>query len=340
MTEPIQQQLLGHLLGALDDDEYARVDARLEYDEEYCRELARWRQRLGRLEAMRPDFEPPPGLAERTCRYVAECISLIDSSPDWGPWRRMRPLPTPPGQINYLGWLDMAVLALLLMTVGSLIFPAIDNSRFQARLATCQDSLRQFGLALDQYGARHQTALGRLADNGRLTAAGLAAAGSLPEGYLGDSRRAARPNAWLAIQDAWRGHASNETQLAILQRPATAVAGIGVRLAPEPPSGGVQTVDDPYDNWPGTWRDGTTNRRRPLPSPAEVPLLADAPSADLPGQGYLGHDGRGRNVLFEDGHIGFLPNAVPPDSAEGLLSHDEDSVMAGVSVPVVLVSGH
>ena len=151
----------------------------------------------------------------------------------------MRPFPAPPSRINRVGWLDMAVVALLLMTAGALIFPAIDSSRFQARLAVCQDSLRQFGLALDQYGDRQQTALGRLADDGRLTRAGVVAAGLLPDGYLSDSRRAACPDAWLAAQGAWRGCASNGTQLAILQRPATAVAGIGLRLAPEPQFGGV-----------------------------------------------------------------------------------------------------
>ena len=240
MTEPMHQQLLGHLLGALDDDEHARVDARLEHDEEYCRELARWRQRLGPLEAMRPDFEPPPGLAERTCRYVAACMPVLGSSPAWGPWRRMTSLPAPPSRINRVGWLDMAVVALLLTTAGALLFPAIDSSRFQARLAACQDSLRQFGLALNQYGDRQQTALGRLADNGRLTSAGVFAAGLLPDGYLSDSRRAVCPDAWLAAQGAWRGCASNGTQFAILQRPATAVAGIGLRLTPEPQFGGVR----------------------------------------------------------------------------------------------------
>ena len=58
----MHQQLLGHLLGALDDDEHARVDARLEHDAEYCRELARWRQRLGPIGGDAARFRAAAGL--------------------------------------------------------------------------------------------------------------------------------------------------------------------------------------------------------------------------------------------------------------------------------------
>ena len=70
MTDSIHQQLLGHLLGALDDEEQVWVDQRLEHDESYQRELILWRRRLSPLEAIRPDFDPPPDLAGRTCRMV------------------------------------------------------------------------------------------------------------------------------------------------------------------------------------------------------------------------------------------------------------------------------
>ena len=70
-SDPLHQQLLGHLLGALDDDEQEWVESRLERDEEYRRQWMEWRRRLAPLLAMRPDCEPPPGLAEQTCRFVA-----------------------------------------------------------------------------------------------------------------------------------------------------------------------------------------------------------------------------------------------------------------------------
>jgi hypothetical protein len=69
----MHHQLLGYLLGALDDNEQRSVEARLEYDAEWRHQLMHWRQQVVPLAALRPDFEPPAGLAERTCRYVADC---------------------------------------------------------------------------------------------------------------------------------------------------------------------------------------------------------------------------------------------------------------------------
>jgi anti-sigma-K factor RskA len=67
----MQQQLFRCLLGALDDKEQQSVETRLEHDMQWLRHLAHWRQRSAPPEASGLDFEPPAGLAERTCRYVA-----------------------------------------------------------------------------------------------------------------------------------------------------------------------------------------------------------------------------------------------------------------------------
>ncbi len=71
MTDPVQEQLLGHLLGALDDSEQEQVAVRLRSEPEFREQLALVRSRLEPLSAARCDFLPPPGLAERTCRFVA-----------------------------------------------------------------------------------------------------------------------------------------------------------------------------------------------------------------------------------------------------------------------------
>jgi prepilin-type processing-associated H-X9-DG protein len=202
----------------------------------------------------------------------------------------------------------VVVVALLLVTTGALILPAIDGSRFQARLDSCQDGLRQFGLALTQYGQHQGGALMRLASNGRLTPAGVFAAGLLRDRHLTDSRRIVCPDAWLAAQ--------------------------GEKMGTGTSPGGTQA-----DNWPGTWRDGTTAGWRSPPSPAGVPLLADAPSADLPGQSFSSHGGRGRNVLFEDGHLSFVPTVARRDAADWFRPSGEGSAAAGISAPIVFVGG-
>jgi len=294
----MHQQLLGHLLGALDDAEQERVDARLERDEEWRRELAQWRRRLAPVEAVWPDIEPPRGLTARTCRFVA--ASLPVPADLLTPRRRMSSDLTPPSRVAGVGWCDVAVVALLLVTTGALLLPAIHRSRFHTRLAACQDSLRQFGAALTQYGRRHGDPLSRLAGNGRLTTAGVFAVGRFPDGLLTDRRQAVCPDAWLAVQ-------------------------------------GAAPVSS--HNWPGTWRNGTTNDLRLPRSPADVPLLADAPSADLPGQILGSHGGQGRNELFEDGHVCFLPYSAPPDSVDMFLCRGGAPSAAAISTPILLVRG-
>ena len=252
----------------------------------------------------------------------------------------MTPNPVPPGRVAHVGWLDMAAVALLLATTGALMFPAIHGSRFEARLASCQDDLRQFGLALTHYSQHQQSALGRLAGNGRLTRAGVCAAGLLRDGYLTDSRRPVCPDAWLAAQGALCESLHLGTPIEPLQRPATAVFQRPATIVIQRPATAVAGgVENQYDDWPGTWRDGTTDGWRPPPSPTEVPLLADAPSADLPGQDPPSHGGRGRNLLFEDGRVGFLPSATPVDASDLFFSRGEDSAAADISTPIVFVSG-
>ncbi len=331
MTDPTHQLLLGHLLGALEDEEHDRVDALVEQDDQWRQTLVDWRRRLAPLEAMRPDFEPPPGLAERTCRFVAAHLPALDAAS--GARRRMTPCPVPPSRVAGLGWLDAAAVLLFVAVAVMLVFPAIDGSRFKARLASCQDGLRQFGLALAQYGGQHQSAMTQLADGGRLTPAGLMAVGRLMrEKCLDESDRPLCSDAWLSAQGiaaSWKKSLSSEN----LPNNRTNCAGCAISLD------GMQPAALTSTNWSGTWRDGMTNGRQLSDLPTATPLLADAPSADLPGQVSSSHGGLGRNVLFKDGHAEFLPSSLAGGSATGTLLQGLGSFSTGISTPVVWVSG-
>ena len=70
MTDSVQEQLLGHLLGALDDSEQESVETQLQRDPRLRRELEEARRFLEPLEQEREAFTPPPGLAEQTCRFI------------------------------------------------------------------------------------------------------------------------------------------------------------------------------------------------------------------------------------------------------------------------------
>ena len=70
MSDPARDQLLGYLLGALDDAEQELVAERLENVGELRRDLAVLSRALAPLDAVRRDYSPPPDLAARTCRLV------------------------------------------------------------------------------------------------------------------------------------------------------------------------------------------------------------------------------------------------------------------------------
>ena len=319
MTDRMHQQLLGHLLGALDDAEEEQVDARLEHDERWRQELVRWRRRLGPLEVLRPDFEPPPGLAARTCRLVAACLPTPRDI--LAPRRRMSPDLTPPSRIARVGWHDLAIVALLLVTTGAVLLPAIHGSRFHARVATCQDGLRQFGTALSQYSHQHGNTVSQFARNGRLTPAGTYVAGLFDEGLLTEQMQGGWPNAWLAAQGVERATRPVGQQIHSFPSPRAAVARSSGHASPGPKFLG-----------PPPWVVANTSGTR-------SPLLADDPGDDPSRRPLESHGGRGRNVLFEDGHIDFLPGAVR-ELADVPLPVDGIPAGNGISAPIVFVSGH
>jgi prepilin-type processing-associated H-X9-DG protein len=357
MTDPKHQQLLGHLLGALDNDEHQALDARLEQDPEFCRELTAWRRRLAPLEAVRPDFEPRPGLAQRTCRLVVAYASSAANSGFAAAHRRMSPHPVPPSRVAQVGWFDMAAVAVLLFAAVALVVPAIQNSRFQARLASCQNGLRQFGLALTQYGNYQRSGLAQLANNETLTSAGLVAVSRIKDVYSTDNHRAVCPDAWLATQGTLCETRRVGTRLASLCVPlngpldvplrAMVTGAVPIRTNPMGVASGevpapissqaLRAADNRCEDWSGAWRSGTTDGLRFPPSPADMPLLADAPSADVPGQNLASHGGRGRNVFYADGRTGFLSRSASGDPTDGFLSGGAASSASTISAPIIFV---
>jgi len=71
MNNTIREQLLGYLLGALDESEQNFLKEQLKHKPGLRRELAKMRQKIWPLAPTRDDFMPPPGLAFRTCELVA-----------------------------------------------------------------------------------------------------------------------------------------------------------------------------------------------------------------------------------------------------------------------------
>jgi len=315
MTDPMHHQLLGHLLGALDDDEQESVDSRLQYDARYRQELLQWRRRLARLDALRPEFEPPPGLAERTCRYAA-AHGAPPATPPCSPCKRMRPEPAPPIAPTSAGWFDMATIVVFLVVLCGVIASAIDGRRFRVQTAASQDVFRQLDLASDPSGQPQSRSPMRLADV------------------------SASPSPSRAIAPFWERVVRAAPASSLRQWGVNPVAG-----GPREDAGAAWTVaelirrvpnDKTTTDWPGAWRTGTTADRRFPPSPAGMPLLADAPSADPPGQVPAIAVIRSGSGLFHGSRISLLSDAS--SAVSNVAMAEEDLPPRVITAPIVFVN--
>ncbi len=333
-----EQQLLGYLLGALDDGEQEAMEEELQRDSQLREQLVILRRRLEPLrQAFGEDLDPPIGLAQRTCAFVTAYAATHDEpSVVVPPTLLVESAPSPVGfwgTGRQWSWPDLTVVAGIVLAALAIVFPAIQSSRFQARLLTCQDHLRQLGQSLTEYSVRHRGLFPQVPQQGTLAAAGIYAPVLLGSGFLNDMRTIICPASRLADAPQFRVPSLEELQTAT-----------GPELAQL-----RSVMGGSYGYSLGYTEAGQYHPTRNL-GRAHFALMADAPSGALPGYQSLNHGGRGQNVLFEDGHVMFLttPTAAGPSDElfvndTGMVApgnHRNDSVIgASDTIPVVLVSG-
>jgi hypothetical protein len=330
MTDSTPEQLLGHVLGALDDAEQELVDSRLQHDPQLCQQVARLRRQLEPLEAGRREFTPPAGLADRTCALV---FSRCKPTAGRARRRRMSAASATPGWIGWLGWRDVAVAVGVLLAASLLIFPAIQSSRFRAQLSACQDNLRELGVAMTGYSETHNKYFPQIPTKGNLAAAGIYAPVLLRDRYLTEARRVVCPGSPLAERSDFHLPSFDELRTATskeIKRLRVLMGGsYGYSL------GHVRAGE--YQH--------TKNLRRP-----HFALMADAPSPGLPGYQTIDHGGRGQNVLFEDGRVSFFTctrcGASGDDfftNDDGLIAvgnHPDDAVIVSSATPPIIYVGN
>jgi hypothetical protein len=183
MPERKREQLIGYLIGALEDSEREQIEARLEYDPRLREELALAEESLRPLRQTRRQYAPPPGLAARTCRWVElfappvvrEAPTAACAAPRPGPRRarRMSAVSVPPSSRAGWSWADIAVASCILAVLTLLVFPAVQRSRMNARLLACQDHLHDLGLSLAMVNEKHPEFLPQFFRPDRQVAAGI-----------------------------------------------------------------------------------------------------------------------------------------------------------------------
>jgi hypothetical protein len=310
MSHSAEEQLLGYVIGALDDSEREQIEDNLKDDPQLRHALALARQSLKPLETAAGGYDPPPGLAERTCQLVAMQAAAESAQP-------ARPLisalPVSAGWMNRVRWPDLVMAIGLGLAVSMLVLPAIQSGRFSAQLAACQDNLRKVGLALANYSQRHEGFFPLVPSQGRFAVAGIYAPTLLRGGFLTESQTVVCPGS--SLNDGARFEVPSLDQLekaaqAELPRLRCAMGGsYGYCLG--------HLRNGAYE--------GTRNRQRP-----SFALVSDAPSPDRPGHQSRNHGGRGQNVLFEDGHVIFLSSSKPCNFSDDIFVNDNGLVAAGL----------
>jgi len=309
MSSPSREQLLGYLVGALEPDEQDQVAAELDLNPTLRDELQRLGACIGRigLSEEPQTYDPPIGLADRTCRYVAAEASQI--------------LVTPGGALAYhveshrrFTWLDFVALGAVVLAAVTIFIPALSFSRFNAQVAACENQLRLIGFGLHGYSELQpdHTFPGPDLEGNRATAGVVAPI--LVSNSLAESSVFICPSSALSRE-------RNGFRVPLLEELDKA-AGSEL-LAWHRSMGG----DYGYNL--GYLVDGRllrpSNARR-----VQYVLVADSPSNSQPRRVSANHRGRGQNILYEDGHVEFITRLPSPKVPDDPYHNRQGWVAAGV----------
>lgn len=184
----MRDDLVGHLLGAIEPPEAERIEAALADPVSgpgLKRDLDILRRAVAPLALDRDPWSPPAGLASRTLRLAAvksaahagrESAAGSGSSPaarpsaprHGHPERHPAPGPAPKARSGWsddrggsgesgMNWLDKAILAATAIAACILLFPATSALVAQSRVTHTERNLGRVGQALQGYASSHRT---------------------------------------------------------------------------------------------------------------------------------------------------------------------------------------
>jgi hypothetical protein len=309
----MRENLLGYLLGALEAHEREHVELELERDPALRRDVERLDAHLELLRADRERFDPPAGLAQRTCAFVTAQTATEKVAPARAKMSAAYSLAAPRGSWSLM---DLVVAGGICMAAALLFFPAIANSRYQAQLAVCQNNLRQVGGALARYSVAHAGLFPQVETSGRRAVAGIYAPILYEGGFVTEENCFVCPGSPLARE--LEGAPFKVVSLKELDEADSPTASLLQR-----------TLGGSYGFNLGYTLDGKHYAPRNL-GRSQYALLADAPSPLSAGRQSVNHGGSGQNVFFEDGHVRFLRLCQGPEcGGDNFYVSDRGHVEAG-----------
>ena len=305
----MREYLVGYLLDALEPAEQEMVEAELARDPRLKEELAVLSRCLSPLAADGGHHEPPPGLAVRTCEFVVR-QAQVTVGPSVVTSRR-----------SEWSFTDMVVAAGIFFAATMLFFPAVNQSRFAARVTGCQNNLRQIGTALRSYSTMYGGYFPTPQLDSQDAAAGMYVPCLIEHGLLEGAHLVVCPASPLA---------DRVVQFRIPTRQEIHEASASERPRLHALAGGSYGYTLGYVS-KGRYR-ATKNLGRPT-----FAIVADAPNPSPPYHSH-NHGGCGQNVLFEDMHVQYLTTCKAHGCTDDIFTNDAGQVAPGLHAEDAVIS--
>jgi len=350
VKHPSQEDLLGYVLGALDAQEERDLQEHIDASPEIEEQLLELRHSMAPLESLTfGDTGGRPGLARRTCELVANLkhgkqelfegsdsddaiAEMFDDVPakdaelePASSFSRFTDRLVHPGS-----WSRIDVLAgIAIMAIfTSILLPAISQSRFNSRVASCQSNLSKVGTAMLIYSDFSNghfinvSGTSKAATNAGMFAPVLKSKGLIVDdsAFACAGRLDSEPPRIPSLQQI---RSARGPQLEALKRRMGGHFGYAL---------GFFEDDNKYS---APRNDGS----------AHTVVIADMPSVDMPGRSSNNHAGKGQNCFFADGHVQFISTHTIGNDAiyendlgivgPGIGEHD--NVIAPCHLPAVRV---
>lgn len=301
----MREQLLGYLMEALEADERQRLEEALRRDPGLQRDLELLHESLEPLRADDAWFDPPQNLASRTCERVMSQARV-------SPAAAVAPSESPATRSHWTV-ADFAVAAAIFVAASLLLFPALIQSRASARLAGCQNNLRNVGQALSQYSLYNHGYFPAIPADGNQSVAGVYAVRLSEGGYVPDGASFICPSSPLA----------ENPDMSLVPTSAELDAAMDAELARlQQFMGGSYGYNLGYVDR-GIYR-SVKNRHR-----STYAILADSPSLDRESRKSDNHGGCGQNVLYEDGQVRYLTQCTVSGCRDHIFLNDNGITAAG-----------
>jgi len=322
----MEENLLGYLLGALDGAEHDEIEEKVSRDSGLRDELAALEEKLAPLQAARWDYDPPDGLAQRTCQLVADRSAAGELAVQPASRDQVSDGYEAVGSNAGREWtlFDVVIAAGIFFAAALLFVPAVAQSRHQAQLLQCQKKLGVLGQSLAQFAEMTNGWFPSIPSTGPYSVAGCYAPQLMNAQLVNDHSDFVCPGSTL-----WK-------QVHIFQVPSQD------ELTQAPRHRVIflqRTMGGSFAYNLGYVENGQYQPLRDR-GRSYYPIMSDTPHLTTEGHVSQNHGGRGQNVLFEAGNVRFVTSqTIDQESQDNIFLNDVGEIEAGLHADDVVI-GH